>query len=186
MKPLSKLDMIRGAVAALAKARAKLAVTVSRLQARVDAAHRAAMPRIRAQVGAVADAHANLKGLLQESPELFERPRSITERGIKFGLRRHDAEIDLPRARAEQDKIVAAIKARYRERVWTQLGLIERVEQPNAAALLKHCTPEELQELGISYQPAGDEALIKPADAAIDKLVAKLLKAATDDQEEAA
>ena len=61
------------------------------------------------------------------------------------------------------------------------LGLLKPVELPVAEKLLEHCSERQLSKLGIDYTPAGDHVLIKPADSAVDKIVARLLKAATDE-----
>jgi hypothetical protein len=187
MKILSKLDLIRGAAKALATARAKLSSSVARLTAAVDAAHRRHLPVIRQHVGSVADAEANLRGALEAAPELFQEPRSITEAGIKCGYQRQDACLNIPGAKAKREAIVDAVKRMFTEDQISQHDLIDYVEVPNAETLLEHCTEKQIErlvELGAEHTPAGDRILIKPADAAIDKLVAKLLKVASEAAQE--
>lgn len=181
---LSKLDIIRGAAKAFAYARAKLYARVARLKAVQDAAHRRHMPLIRAAVAGVADCEANLKAALRAAPELFVEPRSITEAGIKCGYQRHDASIDLPKAAAAVECLVAAIEREFSPAEIKTLGLVRTVKLPVADKLLEHLTPKQLAKLGIEYTPAGDHLLVKPADAAVDKLVAKILKAAVDENSE--
>ncbi len=189
-KLLSKLDFIRGAAKALAAARAKLSKSVAALSAKVDAAHRKHVPIIRLHVGAVADAEAELRNALRDAPEMFVKPRTITEAGIKCGYQGHDKSLELPTAKSGREAIVEVVHRLWRPAEIAALGLISTVEVPNAEKLLEFATKEQLDELvkaGAVFTAAGDHIIVKAADAAVDKLVVKLLKAASDAaQEEAA
>ena len=180
---LSPLDIVRGAAKALAVARAKLAKSVAVLTAKVDAAHRRHIPIIRQHVGAVADAEANLRTALNAAPEYFKAPRTITESGIKCGYQGHDKSLDFPKSNGVRLALLAEIKKMFTAEQVVTLRLVENVEQPAAEALLKHCTEKQIRTLegaGAVFTEAGDHLLIKAADASIDKLVSKLLKAASD------
>jgi hypothetical protein len=186
---LSKLDIVRGAAKALSVARAKLAASVAALTAKVDAAHRKHIPIIRERVGAVADAEANLRTALRAAPEHFVKPqpRTIVESGIKCGYQGHDASLELPTDKAGRKAIVEAVEKMFTPQQIADYGLLATEKVPVAAALLAHCSVkqrEALVKLGAEHVEAGDHVLIKSADAAIDKYVAKLLKAASDTAKE--
>ncbi len=188
---LSKLDLIRGAAKALAAARAKLSKAVAALNAKIEAAHRRHIPTIRTHVGAVADAEANLRDVLRTAPDLFVAPRTITESGIKCGYQAHDENLELPGDKAGREAIVTLVKKLWRPEEIKALGLLATVETPVADKLLEFATEKQLEQLvkaGAEHTKKGDHILIKTADGAIDKLVAKLLKAASDaaKEEEAA
>ena len=181
--PFSKLDIIRGAAKSLAAARAKLSASVAALSAKVDAAHRRHVPVIRTHVGMVADSESVLRSALRMAPELFKEPRTITEAGIKCGYQGHDKSLEIPAKKAVSDAIVAAVNKMFTPEQVSTLGLLATVQLPVADRLLEHCTEKQIGELvalGAEFTEAGDHIIIKPADAAIDKLVAKLLKAASD------
>lgn len=186
---LTKLDLIRGAAKALAFARARLAKSVAALTGKVEAAHRRHLPGIRQHVNAVADTYANLRTALGGAPELFIAPRTITESGIKCGYQAHDRSLDLPNGKAPREALVATIRKLWKPAEISALGLLATVETPVAEKLLEFATPAQIEELvkcGATFTPAGDHLLVKPADGAVDKLVAKLLKAAADSDEEKA
>lgn len=179
----SKLDIIRGAAKSLAAARAKLSASVAALTAKVEAANRRHVPVIRTHVGMVADSEAVLRSALLGAPELFKAPRTITEAGIKCGYQGHDKSLDIPAKKAVSDAIVAAVKKMFTPDQVATLGVLVTTQEPVAERLLEHCTEKQIEELvalGAEFTVAGDHIIIKPADAAIDKLVAKLLKAASD------
>lgn len=190
-KVLSKIDLVRRCARALAGARAKLTKSVAKLTAKIDAAHATHMPKIRQQVGAVADAEAKLRDALRAAPECFQAPRTIVEAGVKCGYQAHDESLELPTDKAGRAAIVAAVKKMFTPEVIEQMGLIEKVEVPDAEMLLEACSEKQLEQLvklGAVHTLAGDHLLIKTADSAVDKTVKALLKVASDaaKEEEAA
>lgn len=181
---LSKLDLIRGAAKALSAARAKLSASVGRLHLGIKKLEQRHLPIIRRHVGVVADAHANLDALLKGAPELFKEPRSITEAGIKVGYQAHKASITMPRKAEELQKLVTAIRRDFTPAEIEVLGLVKTVELPVGEKILEHLSEKQIKKLGLAYEPAGEHILIKPADSAVDKTVAKLLEVATEAAEE--
>ncbi|HNW37160.1 MAG TPA: hypothetical protein PKM25_19620, partial [Candidatus Ozemobacteraceae bacterium] len=57
-----------------------------------------------------------------------------------------------------------------------QVDVLVKITEKPVQSALNQLTVGDLKKLGVSVSEGGDEALIKPTDTDIDKLVAKLLE----------
>lgn len=115
-----------------------------------------------------ANTKADLIAAIEESRELFSRPKTRTFHGIKVGLRKAKGKLKWDSA----EKVVKAIKRIYDDRIGT---LIKVEEKPNKDALEK-LPAADLKKLGITVIDSGDQVVAKPAEGEIDKMVDALLE----------
>ena len=89
-----------------ADARAKLAVIVTALNDSMEALKRQYMADLKRAVAATAKRQDELKGLLEASPELFAKPRSVIFHGIKVGYAKGKGKIEF----TDPEQVVKLIK----------------------------------------------------------------------------
>lgn len=139
--------------------------TVNTELAAVKARHRHELKRL---ASVAANTKADLVAAIQDSPDLFKRPKTRTFSGIKVGYRKAKGKLKWDDA----GKVVKAIKRLYDDRIGV---LIRTKEEPNKEALEK-LPAKELKQLGITVIQDSDEVVAKPTEGEIDKLVDALLE----------
>lgn len=164
---------IEGRARKFADARDKLCGIVADLNHGMDALKREAMPALKKAIGAAAEHHDQLKGMIEAAPELFVKPRTVVFHGIKLGYLKGKGGIVWDDA----DAVVLAIQKHLPEQAeqlirWTGKPLKEAINQLDVASLKK---------IGCRVVDTGDEVFIKPVDSAVDKMVDALMKDATVD-----
>lgn len=164
MKPLSHIEQLaRG----YSVARAQLAECVTELEEQIAHLKRARMFKLRRLIEKTAKSHDELSAAIQESPGLFERPRTHLFHGVRVGFRKAKGKLSWDKA----DQVVKLIRRHLPEQAET---LIKTTEAPLKEPLAQ-LTAAELKRLGVRVGEDSDEVLIKPADSDIDKLVDALL-----------
>lgn len=163
---------------ALADCRERLSAIVGSLNADIDTLTRQAMPGMKRAVAAAADRHASLKELIEELPQLFVKPRTVTLHGIKLGYAKGKGSVEFDDA----DQVVKLIKKLHPDNVDVLIAVTEKPVKDALAQL----TAGELKRLGVTVEGTSDVVVIKCADSAVDKTVKALLKAAVEDTEEMA
>lgn len=171
MQAVSEIGLaeIERATRRYADERAKLVDIVAALNEKVDALRREALPMIKKAVAATAEKHSSLKGLVEQAPDLFVKPRSVVFHGIKVGMQKGKGGIDWD----EDDKVVALIEKHF-SRSQAEL-LIKTTKKPIAKAL-EGLDVADLKRIGCRVLDTGDQVLIKATDDEVDKIVAALLK----------
>lgn len=145
----------------------RLTQLLTDLQARHQALVREAMPRLRQatiQARAMKDVLANR---IQETPRLFEQPKTRILHGIKVGWRKAPDAWSYP----PDGALVAAIEAQLPE---LAKSLIEVKKIPHKPSI-KLLSDEALAALAVTVRPGHDELVIDPVDAEVDKLIKGLL-----------
>ena len=160
----------------LANARATLAGFVSGLQSDIDAAKKKHLPTIRRSVAAVKDQRAALLAAIEANPGLFDKPRSMTLYGLRFGYQKNKGEVIFD----DEAKVVGRIRAQLpQDQVELLIRITEKIHKPAVYDL----TAADLKRLGIRIENDGDGPFVRDTTSEIDKLVSALLK---DDEEVAA
>lgn len=159
-------------------ARAALGDKVRALEKEIEAAKRKHMPRIRELVERCANEKGNLEAAIAESPELFQRPRTIIVGGIRVGFTKGKGEVRFDDA----GQVVRRIRQHLRDQADT---LIKIVETPIKSALSR-LSGAELKRIGVTIEETGDQVVVKPTDSEIDKVVDALLRDASPELEEVA
>jgi hypothetical protein len=158
---------------ALADARAALSTIVTELNDGIEALKRQHLKSLKAAVNKMAEKHEALKALIEANPALFAKPRTVMFNGIKVGLAKGKGKIEWD----DDEAIVKAIKRQLPDQ---QDVLIITSEKPSKDAM-QQLTTQQLRKLGATVVEAGDQVVIKAADADVDKLVKALIKGATED-----
>ena len=155
-----------------ADARDHLAGIVTELTAAIEAIKRQAMPDLKRAVARAAEHHDELRATIESSPELFQKPRTLTLHGIRVGYAKGKGKIEWD----DPDAVVAAIQRRLPDQAdalirWTAKPLREAINQLGIA---------DLKMIGCRVTDTGDEIVIRPVDGEVDKLVDALLKDAVE------
>jgi hypothetical protein len=158
----------------LADARAILGNRVKNLQAEIDRLRKRHLSGIIDAAGSVGQYQSALRQEIEQHPELFEKPRTITLHGIKVGFQKG------------KGKIVYLDAAKVCELIRTKLpheadSLIKVTETPIKEALL-NLDIATLKKLGCTVEDTGDQVVIKDAAGEIDKLVQRFLDEAAKDE----
>jgi hypothetical protein len=109
-----------------------------------------------------------LSNAIEESPDLFIKPRTIIFHGIKIGLEKGKGKIEW----SDDDQVVRLIEKNFPEQVDI---LIQTKKKPLKKALA-NLSVQDLKKLGITVEDIGDIVVIRPVDSDVDKLVEALLK----------
>lgn len=156
-----------------AQTRTHLAEIVTALHDGMEALKRSHMVRLKNAVNRAAEANGSLHALIEASPDLFLKPRSLTLHGIKLGFAKGKGKIEWD----DPDQVVKLIKRHYPDLADV---LITTTEKP-AKEALNNLTAAELKKIGVSVTEGGDAVFIRPADSDVDKMVDALLKGATEE-----
>lgn len=168
---MTTLGDIEKQAAKYAQTREILAGLVSELNAGLDALKANALPNIKRALARAAEQHEKLRSLVEESPDLFQRPKSQTLHGIKLGYQKSKGKLEFENA----DRVVTLIRKHFPEQADV---LIVTKETPSKEAL-NNLTAAELKKLGINVTEVDDVVFLRPVDSAVDKMVDALLDAAT-------
>ena len=160
-------------------ARAIVAERVNALEDDLRQLNRRRLPGIKNAAADAETLQAELRAAIELNPEHFEKPRTMTLHGIKFGFQKGKGKLVWDDAA----KVIAAIRRCFSGD--KQRSLIAVVETP-AKEALELLPAKELNALGVRIDGAGDKVVVKATDSEIDKLVTKLLAEGAKDIEEAA
>lgn len=154
----------------------KLEAAVDNLNAKISlikAQHKAHLLNL---VSEAAKAKQNLIDAINENPELFEKPRTQTLHGIKFGLQKQKGKTVI----ADEAKTIKKIRDLLPE---DQGELLITVKESVHKSSVSDLTAADLKRLGITIESDTDKAIVKVMAGDVEKLVDALLD--TDEREAA-
>ncbi|MBX3654145.1 MAG: hypothetical protein KIS62_12335 [Ramlibacter sp.] len=151
--------------------------TMDTISRRADV-YAAARALLQERVTALNEGLAALHTLVADNPGLFVKPKTQVFAGIKVGFAKGKGAITYDKP----EVLIARIKRLLPEQADI---LIDTKEKPNKAALAL-LSAADLKKLGCTVADTGDQAVVRPVDGAVDKLVAALLKSASADEREEA
>lgn len=161
-------------------ARGTLATRHAKFMRALQALQEKHLPKIKTALDTAANVKSELEQSLADAPELFRDPRTLTLHGVRVGYMDGKPSVKVPKKAKERDAVVQAIRDNFTPEAITTLNLIERVtvDVPNAEGILQHLTAagSRIAIPGVEFTPAGERVFIKPADHALDKVIAKLLQ----------
>jgi hypothetical protein len=131
------------------------------------------MPRLKAAVNKAAETSEALRALVEESPELFTKPKSVVFHGIKLGYQKEKGKIEWD----DPDLVIKLIRRHLPELADT---LIVTTEKPSKDAL-NNLSAAELKKIGVTITSDSDAVFIRATDSEVDKMVSALLKGATEE-----
>jgi hypothetical protein len=151
-----------------AKARAVVSERVSELEAEIALLQRRRIAGIKIAAAEAQDIGAKLREAIESAPQLFVKPKTYTLHGVTVGFRKGAGKVDWD----DDAKVVGLIRKHLPEQAEV---LIITEEKPSADAL-KNLDSRDLARVGVRMEGTGEFVIVKTADSAIDKLVAKILK----------
>lgn len=156
-----------------AEAREHLTGIVASMNEGIEAIKRDNMKRLKKAVVAAAERHDALKGLIEQAPELFVKPKSVVFHGIKLGYQKGKGKIEWD----DPERVVALIRKHFPQ----QADVLISTKHVPAKDALNQLTAAELKRVGVSVVEGGEAVFIKPTDSAVDKMVDALLKDAVEE-----
>lgn len=157
-----------------AETREDLTMRVSALEEELEAVRKKHMVGIKRRIAVAAEESSQLRAAVEQSRELFGRPKTIVLHGIKVGFQKGKGKLDWE----DDDLVVRLIKRHFPEQAEV---LIKTTEKPRKDGL-NGLTVAELKKIGVTAEECGEMVVVKPVDTDVDKIVKALLK----DQEEIA
>lgn len=177
---MTTMIQIREAAQRLAIARRQAEARASALETAISdvvtplyEAHRAGIDDAAAELAA---AEAELKGLVDAAPQLFTKPRSIIQDGVKTGYRKQDDTLDWD----DDAMVVTRIRA-IPELAELHDVLIRTSETLNVSALAE-LDAKMQRRIGIRLIPGIDQPFISYVDSDIEKMVKAILADANNRQ----
>jgi hypothetical protein len=151
-----------------ADARDRLASTVGGLEEKRESLERQYLPAIKVQVRKAKERQAELREAIEESSDLFRRPRAVIMHGIRVGYEKGKGKIGWE----DTEQVVRLIEKHFPEQAEV---LIQTKKKPLKKAL-STLSVAELKRIGVTVEDTGDVVVIRPVDSEVDKIVAALLK----------
>jgi len=151
-----------------ADATGTLGSTLGELEERKKKLQREYLPQIKREVTAARNAKAVLSEAIDDSPELFVKPRTVTFHGVRVGFQKAKGRIEFDDA----EQVVKLIRKHFPEQFDV---LVKTTERPVKDALAQ-LSAADLKKLGINVVADSDEVVIKDASGEIEKLVEALLR----------
>lgn len=148
--------------------REKLSERIRTLEDDINALKRKRLPGIKATVKEVMYKQDFLKSALEESRELFVKPKTMIFHGVKIGFQKSKGKISW----ADDAQVVKLIKKHLPDQADI---LIKTTEKPLKDALA-NLPAADLKRIGVTVEETGDAVVIKSTDSEIDKFVDALLK----------
>jgi hypothetical protein len=172
------LNQIDSVTKEYATARKVLAVRVQELENEIAQLKRRHITGIKKAVEVAKTYQSRVQAAIEESPELFVKPRTVVLYGIKVGFQKGKGGLDWD----DDEHVVKLIKKLFPD---IEETLIKITETPVKSALAQ-LSAQDLKKLGIEVIETGDQVVIKPTDSEVDKLVDALLRDETREAKEAA
>lgn len=157
----------------LAARRERLREIVTALNAGIEALKAERMPELREAIDLATLTWGNLVQDIQANPGLFERPRTQTAHGIKFGLAKGKGKVEI----ADPDKTVRLIKKHLPEKA----DLLIDVKETPAKDAIAMLPADDLKRIGCTVTGTGDQVVIRPVDGDVDKIVKALIASGADE-----
>lgn len=154
-------------------AREHLKGLVQTLTDGIGALHREQLPAIRRAVKRAAAHHDALRSLIESSPELFVKPRTLIMHGIRLGYQKGKGALEWD----DEERVLQRIRSQLPEQAEY---LIACKYAPVRDSMLR-LPAADLKKLGVRIAGDGDEIVIRPVDGAVEKVANALLKSAIDE-----
>ena len=174
---MTSLTEIELSTKSYADAREELTKVVNRVNQLQEKIHARYLRDIKRLLAKAAERQVKLAALIEGSPTLFTKPRTLIVHGIKIGFRKGKGGIEWD----DDAQVVKLIKKLFPE----QADLLIHTEETPVKNALSELPAADLKRLGITVEDTGDVVVIKPVDSAVDKIVKALLKNATEEKEAA-
>jgi hypothetical protein len=165
---MSTLNEIQQATKLYSDARAKLSGLVTELTREIEALKRARLAEIKAAVAHARERESALNAMVQQSPSLFIRPRTVVFHGVKIGFAKGIGVLEWD----NPDNVIKLIRKKLPELADTLINIRETPVKKAIECL----TADQIKSIGCRITNSGDRVIIKSTDSDVDKLVTALLE----------
>lgn len=124
--------------------------------------------KLKRAVAVAKEREAELAGMLEESGELFVRPKTVVFHGVKVGFQKAKGKLEFD----DPDQVLKLIRKHFPE----QADVLINTKETPAKEALAQLSAAELKRLGITVVDSGDQVVIKDTTSEVDKMVEALLK----------
>lgn len=173
---MTAMNDIQARAKAYADTRAKLGELVAALNDGLEQLKRDSFPGIRRALERGAERQAELKALLEASPEVFLKPRTVVMHGVRVGFEKGKGRIEFEDA----DQVVKLIKKHLPD----QADVLVATKETPVKKALAQLSVKDLKSIGCTVEDTDDVVVIRPVDGDVDKLVTALLKGAAEEASE--
>lgn len=146
----------------------KLSDKVQELELELESVKRRHMRYIKDFANEALEKKSKLSAAIDESKNLFEKPKSIVLHGMKVGLQKGKGKITVP----DEEKTILLIKKNLSD----QADLLIKTEEKLVKPALENLSASDLKKVGLNLIESTDYVIIKPTGSDIDKIVNALLK----------
>lgn len=129
--------------------------------------------KLKKAVALAKEREAELSGMLEQSAELFVKPKTVVFHGVKVGFQKAKGKLEFDDA----DQVLKLIRKHFPE----QADILINTQETPAKKALEQLSAAELKRLGITVVESGDQVLIKDTTSEVDKMVEALLKDESED-----
>jgi len=169
---MATMQEVEGLVEKYAARSEALAGSVSAFREELGALEKKYFGRLRKLAIARQEMQDAIVAAIDESPELFDKPRSVTMHGTKVGLRKGSGKMSIE----DEELVVKLIHRHFPERAEL---LIQTVEKPVRSALAQ-LSVAELKRVAVTVEETGDVPFVKSVDTEIEKAIKALVKRLPD------
>ena len=172
---MATMDVIEKLAQRFAGIKGKLTREVELLNEEREAAVKMHLPAIKRLSQSAREAQAELLEAVQESRELFEKPKSRELHGVKCGYRKGSGKVEWE----DDEQVVKLIRKHLPE----QAEILIIVKEKPSKAAIAQLPAADVKRIGCTVEDTKDVAFVADADSEVDKLVKALLE---EESEEAA
>lgn len=159
---------IEGAAKKYAVERDALSVIVREAEARIAAVKELYVRSIKNAVKKTAQRENELRELVDQSRELFVKPRTVIFHGVRIGLLKGKGKIEF----ADEAKVIELIRKKLPE---CEASLV-RVTESVVKKALANLPVADLRLIGCTLVESGDQVMVESTDGDIEKMVDALLR----------
>lgn len=170
--PVSPIVKIDALAANYAKRREAVAELVAEMHEEIRAVHRRYRRRLIAACGTGEGAASAILATIQEHPELFVRPKSMTLHGVQFGRKEGAGKLHWD----DDEQVCARIDKHFKKH---EAELLIKTTRKPIDSALRDLDPVVLKKLGVTVEATGEVWFVKVPKSEVDKLVGRLLKEGT-------
>jgi hypothetical protein len=165
---MATLGEIEQLTKAWADAQDSLVETVQGLEDAVESLKRQYLPALKRQVGIAAAKKAELKNAIEDSRDVFRRPKSLVIHGVQVGFAKAKDEVVVE----DEDLTVALIEKLFPD----SMDLYIKIKKSVKKRAVKDLSELEQKSIAVKVERPGEVVVIKSMDSQIKKYVDKLLK----------
>lgn len=164
---MASMEQIEVAAKKFSEARTALVLACSAMQVDLQGVKAKHIEKIKSAVAVAKSQHAEVAKLVQRSPGLFTKPRSVVLHGVKLGYEKAKGQLLI----ADPAKTIELIKKFFKP----QKDILINTKETPVKKALSQLTADDLKKLAVEVTADGDVVFVKDQAAEVDKLVGAFL-----------